>query len=121
MTVLISLFRYIQGYLKIRITGYSPERFLNLCKNKKIAVWGLLSDRNAYVMYIKVSGFRRLKPILKKTQTKVTIEERIGLPFFFYKYRKRKLFFIGFLFCLFLFIWIYFILLFLIFSHIISF
>ena len=102
MTVLISLFRYVRGYLKIRITGYSPERFLNLCKNKKIAVWGLLSDRNAYVMYIKVSGFRRLKPILKKTQTKVTIEERIGLPFFFYKYRKRKLFFIGFLFCLFL-------------------
>ena len=102
MTVLISLFRYVRGYLKIRITGYSPERFLNLCKNKKIAVWGLLSDRNAYVMYINISGFRKLKPILKKTQTKVSIEERIGLPFFFYKYRKRKLFFVGFIFCLFL-------------------
>lgn len=93
--MLISLFRYIQGYLRIRITGYSPERFLNLCKNKKIEVWGLESSHNAYEMYIKVSGFRKLKPILKKTKTKVTILERFGLPFFFHNYRKRKLFFIG--------------------------
>lgn len=97
--MLISLFRYIQGYLKIRVTGYSPERFLNLCKNKKIAVWGLESRHNAYEMYMKISGFRKLKPILKKTQTKVTIEERFGLPFFFHKYRKRKLFFVGISLC----------------------
>lgn len=97
--MLISLLRYIQGYLKICVTGYSPERFLNLCKNKKIAVWGLESAHNSYVMYIKISGFRKLKPILKKTRTKVNILERLGLPFFFHKYRKRKLFFISILFC----------------------
>lgn len=98
--MLISLLRYIQGYLKIRVTGYSPERFLNLCKNKKISIWGLESGHNAYDMYIKVNGFRKLKPILKKTQTKVTILERFGLPFFFHQYRKRKLFFAGTIFCL---------------------
>jgi len=98
--LLISLLRYIQGYLKIRVTGYSPERFLNLCKNKKIDVWGLEAGHNAYDMYIKVSGFRKLKPILRKTQTKISILERFGLPFFFHHYRKRKLFFIGIFFCL---------------------
>ena len=94
-----SLFRYILGYLKICISGYSPERFLNLCKNKKIDVWGLEAKHNAYNMYIRISGFRKLKPILKKTQTKVSIEGRYGLPFFFHKYRKRKLFFIGVFLC----------------------
>lgn len=109
--MLISLFRYIQGYLKIRVTGYSPERFLNLCKNKKISVWGLESGHNAYDMYIKISGFRKLKPILRKTQTKVTILERFGIPFFFHQYRKRKLFFIGIgtcliiIYCMTFFIW----------------
>ena len=98
--MLISLLRYIQGYLKIRVTGYSPERFLNLCKNKKIDVWGLEASQNAYDMYIKVSGFRKLKPILRKTQTKVSILERYGLSFFFHHYRKRKLFFIGIFSCL---------------------
>lgn len=95
-----SLFRYIQGYLKIRVTGYSPERFLNLCKNKKIDVWGLEARHNAYDMYIRITGFRKLKPILKKTQTRVTIEGRYGLPFFFHKYRKRKIFFTGIILCL---------------------
>lgn len=95
-----SLFRYIQGYLKIRVTGYSPERFLNLCKNKKIDVWGLEARHNAYDMYIRITGFRKLKPILKKTQTRVTIEGRYGLPFFFHKYRKRKLFFTGIILCM---------------------
>ncbi len=95
-----SFFRYIQGYLKIRVTGYSPERFLNLCKNKKIDVWGLEARHNAYDMYIRITGFRKLKPILKKTQTKVTIEGRYGLPFFFHKYRKRKLFFAGIILCM---------------------
>lgn len=95
-----SLFRYILGYLKICVSGYSPERFLNLCKNKKIDVWGLEAKHNAYDMYIRISGFRKLKPILKKTQTKVSIEGRYGLPFFFHKYRKRKLFFVGVFLCL---------------------
>lgn len=95
-----SLFRYIQGYLKIRVTGYSPERFLNLCKNKKIDVWGLEAKQNAYDMFIRINGFRKLKPILKKTQTKVAIEGRYGLPFFFHKYRKRKLFFMGIILCM---------------------
>ena len=98
--MLVSLFRYIQGYLKIRITGYSPERFLNLCKNKKITVWELEANHDGYIMYIKISGFRKLKPIIKKTRTKVVIEERVGLPFFFYRYRKRNLFFAGCLICL---------------------
>ena len=98
--MLILLLRYIQGYLKIRVTGYSPERFLNLCKNKKIDVWGLEAGHNAYDMYIKVIGFRKLKPILRKTHTKVCILERFGLPFFFHQYRKRKLFFTGIFFCL---------------------
>lgn len=93
--MLIHLLRTLQGYLKIRITGYSPERFLNLCKHKKIQIWGLESHGNAYEMYMKVSGFRKLKPIIRKTQTKVTIVKRYGLPFFFQRYRKRKLFFAG--------------------------
>lgn len=90
----------MKGYLKIQITGYSPERFLNLCKNKAISVWGLESKGNSYEMYITVKDFKKLKPILRKTKTKLRILERCGTPFFLYKYRKRKLFFCGIFLCL---------------------
>lgn len=93
--MLLSLVRYIKGYLRISIIGYSPERFLNLCSHHHIYIWGLKPSGNRYEMYMSVAGFRKLKPIIKKTKTKVVILKRYGLPFFFHKYRKRKVFFAG--------------------------
>ena len=93
--MLLSLIRYLKGYLKIRVIGYSPERFLNACSHRGIYLWDLHSGQGAYEMYITVQGFRKLKPIIKKTGTKVIITGRFGLPFFLHRYRKRKLFFIG--------------------------
>ena len=94
--MLNTIIRYIQGYLLIQVTGYSPERFLNLCSRKQIYLWGLEPKENSYEMFITIRGFRKLKPILKKTRTKVTILNRLGLPLFFHKYRKRKVFFSGY-------------------------
>ena len=91
---------HLRGYLKIRISGYSPERFLNLCKHKEIEMWGLEANSNTYEMFMTVKGFRKLKPILRKTKTRITILERYGVPFFFFKYRKRKLFFGGIFLCI---------------------
>lgn len=93
--MLLSIIRYIKGYLRIKIIGYSPERFLNLCRHHHIYLWGLTPRMHDYEMFISISGFRKLKPILKKTKTKVVILNRYGLPFFLHKYRKRKVFFIG--------------------------
>ena len=35
------LFSYIMGYLGITIEGYYIERFINMCRNNKIAIWHL--------------------------------------------------------------------------------
>lgn len=88
--MLNTIIRYIQGYLLIQVTGYSPERFLNLCSRKQIYLWGLEPKENSYEMFITIRGFRKLKPILKKTRTKVTILNRLGLPFFFSQVSKTK-------------------------------
>lgn len=90
-----SIIRYIKGYVRIRVSGYSPERFINACRYRKIRLWGLFPRLGAYEMYTTIQGFKKLKPIIRKTGTKVTIIGRFGLPFFFHRYRKRKLFFIG--------------------------
>lgn len=93
--MLISIIRYLKGYLRIRITGYSPERFLNLCSHHQIYLWDLTPSSHSYEMYISVKGFRKLKPIVRKTKTKVIITDRYGFPFFLHKYRRRKMFFAG--------------------------
>ncbi len=97
--MLLKIIRYIKGYIRIRITGYSTERFLNACSHKGIILWGLTPVNRAYEMNIQAKGFRQLKPIIRKTGTKVVIVGRFGLPFFLHKYRKRKLFFAGAVLC----------------------
>ncbi|MEG1137212.1 MAG: sporulation protein YqfD [Lachnospiraceae bacterium] len=98
--MLVVILRYLRGYLHIKITGYSLERFLNLCSHRQILLWNLVPMAHSYEMNISVSGFRKLKPLLKKTNTKVMILNRHGCGFFLHKYRKRKMFFAGILLCL---------------------
>ncbi len=97
--MLIDKLKYLQGYVKIRLSGYAPERFLNLCSNHDILIWNLEYEEDHYVFCISVRGLKRLKPILKKTRTTFVILERVGLPFVMRRYRKRKLFFAGIFLC----------------------
>ena len=76
-----SFIRYLRGYVKIRVRGFSPERFLNMCSYHNIYIWGLSPVRNGYEMYLSIADFRRLKPLAKKTQTKISLTERWGFPF----------------------------------------
>ena len=93
--MLRKLVQYGKGYLKIHVSGYFAERFLNGCSHKKIRLWDLKPVPGGYEMCITISGFRKLKPIIRKTGTKVVIVKRSGLPFLLFKYRKRRLFFAG--------------------------
>lgn len=92
---MIKFLKYIRGYLRIRIWGFSPERFMNLCSNKGILLWDIVRDGDVYTMNISLKGFWELRPILRKTGTRAVILERYGLPFFLPELLKRKVFILG--------------------------
>ncbi len=96
---MIDKLKYLQGYVRVRLFGYAPERFLNLCSNHNILIWNLEYREEQYEFCLSVRGLKRLKPILKKTRTRLVILERTGLPFVMNRYRKRKLFFTGIILC----------------------
>ena len=50
---------YLKGYVRIRVTGYSPERFLNACRYKNIYIWDLKRVCGSYEMNLTIDGFRR--------------------------------------------------------------
>ena len=91
--------KFLQGYVRVRLTGYAPERFLNLCSKRNILIWNLEFKEEAYELCISVKAFRELKPVLRKTKTRLRILSRHGLPFFLHRYRKRKVFFLGIVLC----------------------
>lgn len=95
-------FRYLQGYIRIRISGQTVERFINACSHKGIKLWNLSSHATHYEMNITIKDFKRLKPVIRKTRTKVMIVERTGFPFFLKQYKRRYFFVSGFFLCVFL-------------------
>ena len=94
---MIQLIRFLKGYVSIKVWGFSPERFMNLCSNHNIFLWDIKNHGEYYTMNISLKGFYRLKPISRKTGTRVVITKRCGLPFLSVKMKKRKIFLAGFI------------------------
>lgn len=92
---MLNFIKFFQGYLFVSIQGYSPERFLNLCSSHNIVLWELSPIADGYTFYLSLKAFRRLKPLLKKTGTRIRIIKRCGLPFLLFRYRKHRFFVVG--------------------------
>ena len=96
---MLSILRFLRGYVKVYLWGFSPERFMNLCNNHGIELWNVEPSGEGYEFYMHIKGFLGCKDFLRKTKTRVVIRNKLGLPFLMCKYRKRKLFFAGLLGC----------------------
>ncbi len=96
----------LKKYIRIEFYGYSPERFINMCKHKQIKIWGLESNEYKYSFFMNARDFQSLKSLAKKAKVHVKITERHGLAFHIFRYRKRKGFFAGILLSLFIILWL---------------
>ena len=89
------LLRLILGYVRIEIEGYYIERFINICRNKKILIWNLKREKGVKLyLNIGINDFKKLSEISRKTKCKVKIESKRGIPFILHRYKKRKIFLI---------------------------
>ncbi|MCI8412222.1 MAG: sporulation protein YqfD, partial [Clostridia bacterium] len=87
------IFSYILGYLSISVEGYYIERFINICKNNKIAIWNLKRDKDIKLyLRIGIRDFKNVCKVAKKTKCKIKIVNKRGVPFLVHKYKKRKVF-----------------------------
>lgn len=102
---MIRILKFLRGYVQIKVWGFAPERFLNLCGNKNILLWDIKRDREIYYMCISLAGFRQLKGIARKTRTRVVIQKRYGLPFLLPEIFARKMFLIGLFVACFFWLW----------------
>lgn len=92
---MLQIIRYLQGYLTIRVQGFSPERFMNLCSNHHLFLWNIVNHGDYYTMNISLKNFYRLKGLTRKTGTRVVITGRYGLPFLSVRMWRRRIFLAG--------------------------
>lgn len=87
------LIEYVTGYVDIVIEGYYIEKFINICNSRQINLWNIKKENSIKMLAsIKVSDFKELRQIRKKTKCKVKMQNKKGLSFIIKKYKKRKVF-----------------------------
>lgn len=91
----ILLYKLI-GYIRINVEGFYIEKFINICRQNEIFLWGIKREK-ASIMHtnISIKDFKKIKRITKQINCRVHIERKKGLPFFLDRYKKRKIFVIG--------------------------
>ncbi len=94
---MLQVIRYLQGYLAIKVWGFSPERFMNLCSNHHLFLWNIVNHGDYYSMNISLKNFYKLKGLTRKTGTRVVITGRYGLPFLSGRMWRRRIFIAGLL------------------------
>ena len=84
---------FIKGYIQIEVEGFFIERFLNTCAKEGIKLWGTKRKNKSIVTTnIHIENFKKIRKIAKKTQNKVKIKRKKGIPFIIKKYKNRKVF-----------------------------
>ena len=90
-----SIKKYIRGYVRIRLESPAPDRFFSLCVHNRIPLRNLTQEASFYEMELSVRDFLRLGRFRRKTDARIHILSKNGLPFFLLHARKRKAFFLG--------------------------
>ncbi|KMK75954.1 sporulation protein YqfD [Alkalihalobacillus pseudalcaliphilus] len=91
----------IQGYVRLYVDAPFPEHFLNRCLEEGIEVWKIKKVGEKRIsFYMDLENVHRIRPIAKKTESKVHFSSRFGLPFFLKRMLTRSGFVVGILLCL---------------------
>ncbi|MBR4072897.1 MAG: sporulation protein YqfD [Clostridia bacterium] len=87
---MLFIYRFIIGYLKIRLSGEFAEQIINSAVKNNISLWGLRFNKRAITGFISIKDFKFLREIRRKTGVKISIVEKRGLPFIINRYKKRS-------------------------------
>ena len=97
---LIHFLRWFFGYVKFEGSGEFPERFLNLTAQNAVGVWGSKRTKTGISAYMRVSDYKEIRAIARKTKMHLKIKSRHGLPFKIHLYQNRPGLVVGAVFAL---------------------
>lgn len=87
---------FLRGYITIKIEGLNLEKFLNIAIKSGINIYNVKRiNITTLFMKIDIRNYIKLRKILKKTNCKLYIINKKGLPFITFNIKKRKAFVFG--------------------------
>ncbi|MEE1198744.1 MAG: sporulation protein YqfD [Acutalibacteraceae bacterium] len=86
---IINLYRFVLGYVVLKIYGDFPERMLNLCAKNGIIVWSVKRTKDHIRFCVSINDFKRFRRIRPKSVVKIKILKKCGLNIIFSRYKHR--------------------------------
>jgi len=86
------LWNYLRGYVIIKVTGFSTERFINLAVLNGIDIWDIKYISNARIMKAGLKNFQQAYKCSERCGCKIEILKQCGLTFSVKKIWSKKLF-----------------------------
>ncbi len=87
--MLLSLIRYILGYVQFQIVGSYPERFINIVTKNRVSIWDTCTDSSSLTACMFVRDYLRVRHLAKKSSVRLRCIKRCGLPFVIKNHRNR--------------------------------
>ncbi len=93
--IIVKLLRWLFGYIRFKVEGAFPERFLNAAARRGINLWQLTGHDNTLYACARRNDYPYLLEITRKTDTALTDIQSYGLPHLLKTYRHRAGLLIG--------------------------
>lgn len=97
--LVLRFLRFLFGYVCFTAKGGFPERFINLCRHNGILLWELRNTDSVITACTDCVGYKKIRPVARKSGMKVRIKRKCGMPFFIERHSRRIGLLIGACFC----------------------
>lgn len=96
----MSIGKYANGIVKIKIQAMAPERIINLLWKNNIKVRNITRlDISTIIMEIEWKDYNQIKEICKKTDARISILRRKGVLFYLFLLKRHLSLIGGCVFC----------------------
>lgn len=69
-------FKFLYGYVIIKVYGKGAERFINICLRRNIDVWNIKPFDDGIEMCIYIKDFFHIRQVRKKSNVKIKISTK---------------------------------------------
>ena len=89
---MVSLLRFIFGYVKVMVTSESPHEILNILLLNGVSFWSIERRKNSIIFCLSVKDYKRIRTLRKKAKFKVKIKiiNKVGLTFLIKRITRRN-------------------------------
>lgn len=88
--MVLLLLRFIRGFVDFRVSGRFPERFINLLNRRGLSYWDIFPSKTGFNGKMYARDYRKIRPLAKKSEVKLRLLKKNGLPFVLKKYKNRR-------------------------------